>query len=75
MFSIASSGLAPSRKARSQLRRGDPLTRGDNLSKALAGGQEDKELAKVGEKAQIEEEQQQEVQKGSRIQSKTCMVY
>ena len=48
------------------------LTGSDDLCEALAGGEEDEELAKVGEQAEVQEEQQKEVEERVDTELKAC---
>ena len=49
------------------------LTRGHDVGHALAGRQEDQELPKVGEHAEVQEEHQREVEEGGGAQIEPCM--
>ena len=53
--------------------RASGLTRGHNVGHALAGRQEDQELPKVGEHAEVQEEHQREVEEGGGAQIEPCM--
>ena len=48
------------------------LTGGNDLCKALAGGQEDEELAEVGEEAQVQKEEQKEIKERANVQLEAC---
>ena len=51
---------------------GSVLTRGDDLRKALAGGEENEELAEVCEQAEVQEEHQKEIAKCTYAEPKAC---
>ena len=53
--------------------RASGLTRGHDVGHALAGRQEDQELPKVGEHAEVQEEHQRKVEEGRDAQIEPCM--